>query len=120
MTKTVTFCYDFGSPYSYLAHRNLKAITETGAEIDFKPVLVGGIFKSTDNRPPLSVPKKFTYMATDMMRWSKKLNVEIKMNPYFPIVTVLICVELFWRRKKACWINIMKKCLKLFGLKLLI
>jgi 2-hydroxychromene-2-carboxylate isomerase len=43
MTKTVTFCYDFGSPYSYLAHRNLKAITETGAEIDFKPVLVGGI-----------------------------------------------------------------------------
>ena len=88
MTKTVTFCYDFGSPYSYLAHRNLKAITETGAEIDFKPVLVGGIFKSTDNRPPLSIPKKFTYMATDMMRWSKKLNVEIKMNPYFPIVTV--------------------------------
>ena len=54
MTKTVTFCYDFGSPYSYLAHRNLKAITETGAEIDFKPVLVGGIFKHIKIRLQLS------------------------------------------------------------------
>ena len=91
MTKTVTFCYDFGSPYSYLAHRNLKAITETGAEIDFKPVLVGGIFKSTDNRPPLSVPKKFTYMATDMMRWSKKLNTPKRLNRASGRPTTCMC-----------------------------
>ena len=26
MTKTVTFCFDFGSPYSYLAYKNLNSI----------------------------------------------------------------------------------------------
>ena len=78
----------FGSPYSYLAYKNLKSITETGAIVDLKPVLVGGIFKSTDNRPPLAIPKKFTYLAKDMARWSNSLGVEIKMNPYFPIITV--------------------------------
>ena len=51
-------------------------------------MLVGGIFKSTDNRPPLAIPKKFTYLAKDMARWSNSIGVEIKMNPYFPIITV--------------------------------
>jgi len=88
MTKTVTFCFDFGSPYSYLAYKNLNSITETGAIVDLKPVLVGGIFKSTDNRPPLAIPKKFAYLAKDMARWSSSIGVEIKMNPYFPIITV--------------------------------
>ena len=88
MTKTVTFCFDFGSPYSYLAYKNLKSITETGAIVDLKPVLVGGIFKSTDNILPKKKKKKFTYLAKDMARWSNSLGVEIKMNPYFPIITV--------------------------------
>ena len=88
MTQTVTFCFDFGSPYSYLDDKNLNSITEIGANIDLKPVLVGGIFKSTENRAPLMIPKKFAYLAKDMARWSEKLAVKIKMNPYFPIITV--------------------------------
>ena len=51
MTKHVTFCFDFGSPYSYLAYNNLKVIRDTGAEIQIMPVLLGGIFKATGNQP---------------------------------------------------------------------
>ena len=33
MTKNVTFCFDFGSPYSYLAYNNLNSIREAGGEV---------------------------------------------------------------------------------------
>ena len=55
MSKNVTFCFDFGSPYSYLAYSNLKVIKDEGAEIEIMPVLLGGIFKATGNQPPASV-----------------------------------------------------------------
>ena len=88
MTKTVTFCFDFGSPYSYLAYNYLSPIKETGARIVLKPVLLGGIFKATGNQPPATVQKKGEYMFKDIQRWSNKLGISFKMNPYFPILTV--------------------------------
>ena len=88
MTKTVTFCFDFGSPYSYLAYNYLRPIKEAGAQIDLKPVLLGGIFKATGNQPPATVQKKGEYMFMDIQRWANKLDISFKMNPYFPILTV--------------------------------
>ncbi len=88
MTKTVTFCFDFGSPYSYLAYNYLSVIKETGAEIEIKPVLLGAIFKATGNQPPATVQKKGQYMFNDIQRWSEKLDLKFKMNPFFPILTV--------------------------------
>ena len=88
MTKTVTFCFDFGSPYSYLAYNYLSPIKESGAQIDLKPVLLGGIFKATGNQPPATVQKKGEYMFKDIQRWANKLDISFKMNPYFPILTV--------------------------------
>ena len=88
MSKNVTFCFDFGSPYSYLAYNNLRALKDAGATVEILPVLLGGIFKSTGNQPPASVPKKGEYMFKDITRWSKKLDIPFKMNPYFPILTV--------------------------------
>ena len=88
MTKTVTFCFDFGSPYSYLAYNYLSVIKEAGAEIEIKPVLLGAIFKATGNQPPATVQKKGQYMFNDIQRWSEKLDLKFKMNPFFPILTV--------------------------------
>ena len=88
MTKNVTFCFDFGSPYSYLAYSNLNSIREAGGEVTIMPVLLGGIFKATGNQPPATVQKKGEYMFKDINRWSKKLDIPFKMNPYFPILTV--------------------------------
>ena len=44
MSKNVTFCFDFGSPYSYLAYNNLSALKDAGASVEILPVLLGGIF----------------------------------------------------------------------------
>ena len=88
MTKNVTFCFDFGSPYSYLAYNNLNSIREAGGEVTIMPVLLGGIFKATGNQPPATVQKKGEYMFKDINRWSQRLDIPFKMNPYFPILTV--------------------------------
>ena len=50
----VTFLYDFGSPNAYLAHRVLPAVAaRTGAVFRYQPVVLGGLFKATNNRAPL-------------------------------------------------------------------
>ena len=44
------FFFDYGSPYSYLADSRLPALAErTGAEVAYRPMLLGGVFKATGN-----------------------------------------------------------------------
>ena len=88
MSKTVIFCFDFGSPYSYMAYKYLNVIEDKGATIEMKPVLVGAIHKATGNQSPVMIKNKGDYMFKDLNRWSNKLDVPLKMNPYFPIITI--------------------------------
>lgn len=91
MTKTVEFYFDFGSPAAYLAYTQLpKLATETGATVVFKPVLLGGIFQTTGNRPPISVPAKGKYLFVDLARFAKRYGVPLNMNPHFPINTLML------------------------------
>jgi len=54
MAKTVEFLFDFGSPNAYLSHRVVPAIeARTGARFIYVPVLLGGLFKLTNNQPPM-------------------------------------------------------------------
>ena len=89
MQKNVSFYFDFGSPAAYLAYTQLpKLAAETGARIDLKPILLGGIFQATGNRPPISVPLKGQYLFTDLNRFAKRYGVVFNMNPHFPINTL--------------------------------
>ena len=50
----VEFHFDFGSPNAYLAHKVLPAIeARTGARFGYVPILLGGVFKATNNRSPM-------------------------------------------------------------------
>jgi len=54
MTKTVEFLFDFGSPNAYLSHRVAPAIeVRAGARFVYTPVLLGGVFKLTNNQSPI-------------------------------------------------------------------
>ena len=91
MTKTVDFYFDFGSPAAYLAYTQLpKLALETGAQVIMKPILLGGVFQATGNRPPISVPLKGSYLFNDMARYAKRYNVPLNMNPHFPINTITL------------------------------
>jgi 2-hydroxychromene-2-carboxylate isomerase len=89
MSKAVSFYFDFGSPAAYLAYTQLpKLAADTGAQIQFKPILLGGIFQATGNRPPISVPLKGQYLFADLNRFAKRYGVTLNMNPHFPINTL--------------------------------
>ena len=62
MDKSVDFYFDVGSPAAYLAWTQLPALChETGATLNYRPMLLGGVFQATGNRPPISVPLKGSY-----------------------------------------------------------
>ncbi len=87
--KQVEFLFDFGSPTTYLAWTQLPKIAEeAGAEILYRPMLLGGVFKATGNQTPASVAAKGMHMGVDLRRWAKRYGVPLTMNPHFPINTL--------------------------------
>lgn len=91
MSKSVEFYFDFGSPTSYLAYTQLPGIcAEAGAELVYRPVLLGGVFQATGNASPIAVPAKGRYTLIDMTRFARRYGVPMKMNPHFPINTLTL------------------------------
>ncbi len=91
MPKTVEFLFDFGSPASYLAYKRLpELVARTGAQIDYVPILLGGVFKATGNASPASVPAKGRWTSIDFRRWAERHGTAFSFNPYFPINTLLL------------------------------
>ena len=93
--KTLDFYYDFGSPNAYFAWKALAGVTKrTGLHINMLPVLIGGIFKSTNNQPPWmaysNVPAKLDYERLEINRFieTHKLT-DFKFNSAFPVNTLL-------------------------------
>jgi 2-hydroxychromene-2-carboxylate isomerase len=89
--RRVEFFFDVGSPTSYLAWRQLpKIAAETGATIDWRPMLLGGVFKATGNASPAAVPAKGRWMNEDLQRWAARYGVTLRFNPHFPINTLTL------------------------------
>jgi 2-hydroxychromene-2-carboxylate isomerase len=69
MNKTVEFFFDFGSPASYLAWTQLPRIAKAQcAQIIWRPMLLGGVFKATGNQSPVLIPSKGRWMLQDLAR----------------------------------------------------
>lgn len=87
--KQVEFFFDVGSPYSYLAYHQLPKIAQAkGADIVWRPMLLGGVFQATGNGSPATIPAKGRYSNVDLERWAKHFGVPIQQNPHFPINTL--------------------------------
>ena len=89
MSKKIEFYFDFASPTTYLAFYRLQELAQKhDAQIEFKGVLLGGVFKATGNTSPVLLPPKGRYMALDLPRFAKRYKVDMNFNPFFPINTL--------------------------------
>jgi 2-hydroxychromene-2-carboxylate isomerase len=94
--ERLEFLFDFGSPNAYLAYRVLPDVERrTGARFTFVPVLLGGVFKATNNQSPVTafahVPHKLAYERLEMTRFIARHGLhEFQMNPHFPVNTLTI------------------------------
>ena len=90
----IEFFFDCSSPWTYLAFHNIQPLAkEFGAEISWRPILVGGIFNSINPSVYASrehpVEAKVNYMKKDMADWARSAGLAIKMRPtVFPVNSV--------------------------------
>ena len=89
MAKQLEFYFAYASPYSYLANSQIPGIAErTGAEVIYRPVLLGAVVVESKNQPPPSVPAKARYMSADIPRWVARYQIPFAFNPNFPLNSV--------------------------------
>ena len=92
----IEFFFDCSSPWTYLAFHNIQPLAkEFGAEISWRPILVGGIFNSVNPSVYASrdtpVPLKARYMKKDLDDWARSAGLAIKMPPtVFPVNSVKV------------------------------
>lgn len=91
MKKSVDFYYDFVSSASYLAYKRLPAMVEAaGGRINWKPMLLGGVFKAVGNASPALIKAKGDWLFADMKRIADKHGFAFDVNPGFPLNTVSV------------------------------
>ena len=89
MSKQVEFYFDFGSTASYVAWTQLPTIAAAaGAQVVWRPILLGGVFKATGNASPIVVPAKGRWMMADMTRCAARFGIPFRMPPTFPVNTL--------------------------------
>jgi 2-hydroxychromene-2-carboxylate isomerase len=92
----VEFHFDFGSPNAYLAHLLIPQIEKrTGTPFEYVPVLLGGVFKLTNNRSPVEsfqgVKNKLEYQRMETQRFIRRHGItRYAMNPFFPVNSLMI------------------------------
>jgi 2-hydroxychromene-2-carboxylate isomerase len=88
------FLFDVGSPNAFLSHEAIPTIeNRTGVKFEYVPVLLGGIFKATNNTSPAEtlagVKNKREFHALETERFVKRYGVKpYTWNPSFPINTL--------------------------------
>jgi len=88
------FMFDFGSPNAFLSHEAIPAIeARIGVKFEYVPVLLGGIFKATNNKSPAEtlagIKNKREFHALETERFVKRFQVKAYMwNPFFPVNTL--------------------------------
>ncbi len=88
------FLFDFGSPNAFLAHEAIPAIEKRiGVKFEYVPILLGGIFKATNNKSPAEtlagVKNKREFHAIETERFIKRFHVAPYVwNPFFPVNTL--------------------------------
>ncbi len=93
---TVEFHFDFGSPNAYLSHLVIPEIEKrTGVKFEYVPILLGGVFKLTNNRSPaeslVGIRNKPEYERLETRRFIRRHEItRYKPNPFFPVNTLVL------------------------------
>ena len=86
MIKPLEFYFDFISPYSFLAHKEIiKIERKNSIKIRYKPILLGGLHNLHGIKAPAFIPAKAKHMIRDCKLIAEKNKINFKFNSYFPI-----------------------------------
>jgi len=102
MIRSFEFYFDFSSPYTYLAHKQIRKIEkENSIKIKYMPILLGGLFKLAGIKANVDIPAKGKYMIRDCKLFAEKHDITFKFNSYFPILTLNLMRSVLVAEKKG-------------------
>ena len=134
MIKNLDFYFDFISPYSYLAYKRLNSLNKDNKiNINYKPILLGGLHNLGKITPPAFNQRKLKNMKNDCELVASKNKIEFKWNVKFPINSLYLmrgylfinndkkdkyfdlCFDAYWKNnedisKEENIKNILSKC----------
>ena len=89
----IEFYFDCSSPWTYLAFAEIVSLSQRHElDIDWKPVLVGGVFNTVNQdvyefrKKPN--PLKLSYSNNDLQLWAKLREISISFPKVFPVNSV--------------------------------
>ena len=132
MTKSIDFYFDFISPYSYIAHKQIIKLNKRN-NFNYKPILLGGLHNLGGITAPAFNERKMKNMKNDCNFIAKKSNIDFVWNDKFPINSLYLmrgylfvnsdkkdkyfdlCFDAYWKNnedisKEENIKNILSKC----------
>ena len=106
------FFFDCSSPWTYLAFDKIEEVAEeAGAELIWRPILVGGVFNSVNRAVYESRAKpvlpKLRYYGKDLRDWSRSYGLKIGQPPVFPVNSV--------KAMRGCYLALEHGCISQFA-----
>jgi len=101
MAKPIDFYFDFSSPYGYLAAQKVDALAARyGRSVDWRPMLLGVVFRQTGMAPLTQVPIKGDYSRRDFERSARFHGIAFRMPPVFPIASQAPSRIVLWAKAR--------------------
>ena len=102
MAAPIDFYFDFSSPYGYFAATRISALAKKyGRTVDWRPMLLGAVFKITGSGPLPTLPLKGPYSKRDMLRTARYLDIPFNFPDPFPIATQAPARAVCWLEQQA-------------------
>lgn len=97
MAAPIDFYFDFSSPYGYFASTRIDALAaKYGRTVNWHPVLLGVIFKTTGSAPLPTLPVKGPYAVHDIERTARFHGIAYRFPQPFPIATQAAARAMLW------------------------
>ena len=101
MNRAIDFYFDFSSPYGYLAACRIEALAaKYGRTVNWRPFLLGVVFKQTGMAPLTQIPIKGDYVKRDFERSARFYGIAFRMPPTFPIASQAPARIVLWAKAR--------------------
>jgi 2-hydroxychromene-2-carboxylate isomerase len=97
LAQPIDFYFDFSSPYGYIASERIESLAERhGRSVNWRPMLLGAVFKIVGTEPLLNYPLKGDYARRDMARAARQYGLTFQIPDNFPTASIAACRAFYW------------------------
>ena len=97
MPAAIDFYFDYSSPYGYFAAMKIDDLAaKNGRSVNWKPILLGTVFKVTGGQPLPMLPLKGPYALRDILRSARFHGLPYQQPSKFPVATQAPARAFYW------------------------